>query len=158
MKEESIDEKVDAPHFNLPEPVNPTSVPGNVLLDNVSSTMDNGQGTLVVTNRPGIHMPNALMSSTPTLAESQVVPPKFNILVEILRRHCSLGNSRPLRSVIAVELSKYKNIYRYAGFARFRQFMALAEKEGIVVLGGMEGDAWVALSPKWIHAVPGNTS
>lgn len=112
-------------------------------------------------NRPNNQTPKAVTQSTPSPAEYPVIPPKFTILVHILQWCISRGVFRPVRTGIAVELSKHKNIYRDVGITgptKFRQYMALAEKEGIVVLGGLEPDGWVGLLPKWKHAVPANTS
>ncbi|KIK06463.1 hypothetical protein K443DRAFT_89151, partial [Laccaria amethystina LaAM-08-1] len=84
----------------------------------------------------------------------KVVPPQFRILVHTLEFHRSKGFLRPFRSGIALELSQKDNmVYRKAGVERFGQYVALAEKEGIVALGGKEGGAWIGLRPEWYGAI-----
>jgi hypothetical protein len=84
----------------------------------------------------------------------KIVPPQFRILVNILEFHRSNGVLRPFRSGIA-ELATQKDnmVYRKAGVERFRQYVALAEKEGIVMLGGKEGRDWIGLRPEWYGAI-----
>ena len=91
-----------------------------------------------------------------TVADWQVkiVPPQFRILVNTLEFHRSKGFPRPFRSGIAVELAQKDHmVYRKAGVERFGQYVALAEKEGIVALGGTEGGAWIGLRPEWYGAI-----
>jgi hypothetical protein len=84
----------------------------------------------------------------------KVVPPQFRILVNILDFHRLTGFPRPFRSGIAVELAQKDNmVYRKAGVEKFGQYVALAEKEGIVALGGKEAGAWIGLRPEWYGAI-----
>lgn len=84
----------------------------------------------------------------------KVVPPQFRILVTTLEFHRSKGFPRPFRSGIALELAQKDNmVYRKAGVERFGQYVALAENEGIVALGGKEGGAWIGLRPEWYGAI-----
>ncbi|KAK0459536.1 NYN domain-containing protein [Desarmillaria tabescens] len=79
-------------------------------------------------------------------ASRKVVPVRFSSLVKLLEAHRRNGSPRPFRSVIAVELVQSdKAIYKKAGVEKFKQYVALAESEGIVELGGMEGGAWIGL-------------
>ncbi|KAG5645015.1 hypothetical protein DXG03_007292 [Asterophora parasitica] len=97
-------------------------------------------------------VPNGTLPTIVSL-ESKVVPPLFKFLVQRLEFHRSKGFPRPFRSGIAVELSTQDNtLYRRAGVERFGQYVALAEKAGIVELGGKEGGAWIALCPEWHNA------
>ncbi|KAG6884502.1 hypothetical protein C0993_010525 [Termitomyces sp. T159_Od127] len=98
---------------------------------------------------------NTASVTTPLAQQSQpkVVPPQFTLLVRRLEYHRSKGFPRPFRSGIALELvSKDNMVYRRAGTERFGQYVALAEKAGIIELGGKEGGAWIALRPEWYNA------
>jgi len=160
---QSENEKVDASPYvtppcipnDLPEP---TSVPGNMFFGGVSSTEFSGQ--MLVVNKPrDISLPTAATSSTPNPpAERLVIPPKFTILVRTLQMHRSKRSYRPSRSEIAIQIANKGATYRNAGVTKFSQYMELAEKAGIVELGGVEGDAWVGLMSQWVNGVPGNTS
>ncbi|KAG6831479.1 hypothetical protein H0H87_005046 [Tephrocybe sp. NHM501043] len=93
--------------------------------------------------------------STPPVQQNppKVVPPIFALLVQRLEFHRSRGFSRPFRSNIAVELATTDNtLYKRAGSERFGQYVALAEKAGIIELGGKEGGAWIALRSEWYNA------
>lgn len=77
---------------------------------------------------------------------------KFSILIECLRLHKSKGRPRPLRSRVGLEISRNGITYRQAGVSRFSEYVAMAEKAGIVELGGSDGTAWVALRAPWYDA------
>ncbi|GLB35323.1 putative NYN domain containing protein [Lyophyllum shimeji] len=100
----------------------------------------------------------AVRANTPAVSisgqsEPLVVPPIFKLLVQRLQFHRSKGFPRPFRSGIALELSTQDStLYRRAGAERFGQYVAMAEKSGIVELGGKEGGAWIALRPEWYDA------
>ncbi|KAF9466396.1 NYN domain-containing protein [Collybia nuda] len=86
-------------------------------------------------------------------SDPKVVPAIFGLLVQRLEFHRSKGVLRPFRSGVAVELATQDNmLYRRAGTEKFGQYVALAEKAGIIVLGGKEGGAWIALHPDWYGA------
>ncbi|KAG6813357.1 hypothetical protein H0H92_011905, partial [Tricholoma furcatifolium] len=90
--------------------------------------------------------------SGPPLTEPKGVPLIFNLLVERLKLHRSKGFYRPLRSIVSAELvAQDKGLYRRAGAEKFGQYVALAEKAGIIELGGKEGGAWIALRPEWYN-------
>ncbi|KAG6920005.1 hypothetical protein DXG01_013354 [Tephrocybe rancida] len=112
-------------------------VPPNAQLHTVGTTLPVSKG-------------NATSPSLPPVQQSQpkTVPPIFTLLVKRLEFHRSKGFSRPFRSGIAVELATTDNLlYKRAGVERFGQYVALAEKAGIIELGGKEGGAWIALKP-----------
>lgn len=97
--------------------------------------------------------PNGTPSVPAGAVEPKTVPPGFKLLVQRLEFHRSKGVSRPFRSGVAVELATQDNmLYRRAGAERFGQYVALAEKAGIIELGGREGGAWIALRPEWYGA------
>ncbi|EDR10914.1 uncharacterized protein LACBIDRAFT_315902 [Laccaria bicolor S238N-H82] len=84
----------------------------------------------------------------------KIVPPQFRTLVNTLELHRSKGFPRPFRSGIAFELAQKDHmVYKKAGVERFGQYATLAEKEGIVALGGKEGGAWIGLRPEWYGAI-----
>ena len=78
------------------------------------------------------------------------VPDKFKVLVECLKSYRSKGIIQPLRSQIATEIAQNGITYRRAGVTRFSEYTAIAEKEGIIVLGGWKGTAWIALLEPWV--------
>jgi len=90
--------------------------------------------------------------TVPLTTSTPVVPPIFRILVESLQSNKSKGLFRPLRSNISVQIAKNGLTYKAAGVAKFSQYVALAEKRGIVEIGGSEGNAWIALKPDWYNA------
>jgi hypothetical protein len=51
-----------------------------------------------------------------------------------------------------LQIAKNGSTYKAAGVAKFSQYVALAEKQGIVEIGGSEGTAWIALKPEWYNA------
>jgi len=77
------------------------------------------------------------------------VPPALWPLVEILRSYRMKGNFIPLRTLIAVDLSKKPVVYKNAGVTKFSQYVGLALKEGLVEIGGANGTEWIRLVPKW---------
>ncbi|KAG6866075.1 hypothetical protein C0991_008827 [Blastosporella zonata] len=134
---------------------------------NVSIVAENNQD---VTPLPAVQSPNTVTVSLPShqpsdlpkpqlhpkgaplvqQSQPKLVPPVFALLVKRLEFHRSKGFYRPFRSGIAVELMNTDNLlYKRAGVERFSQYTALAEKAGIIELGGKEGDAWIALHPDW---------
>jgi len=89
----------------------------------------------------------------PPLPTPLVTPPIFAILVEVLQSHMSRGMFRPLRSVVALQIAKNGTTYQKAGVSRFGEYMTLAQRAGIIELGGREASAWVGLQSKWFDAV-----
>ncbi|KAJ6541766.1 NYN domain-containing protein [Mycena capillaripes] len=102
---------------------------------------------------PSVHA--NMLFPTPTIRTAvqpapKSVPPMFKTLAECLEQHRANGTSRPLRSIIAVEIiKKEKQLYQRAGVEKFSQYVALAEKAGIVTLGTIQTAAWISLHPNW---------
>jgi NYN domain len=85
--------------------------------------------------------------SSPSPHTRHSIPPEFIPLVEFLERETQKGNTKPLCSNVALSMFKEaKMVYKRAGVANFSGYSALAEKAGIVQMGGTEGEAWIALS------------
>ena len=80
-----------------------------------------------------------------------VLPDKFKILVQCLKSYRSKGNLRPLRSKVALEVACNGTTYRQAGVLKFGQYVAMAEKAGIVEMGGSESTAWIGLTAPWYN-------
>ena len=80
------------------------------------------------------------------------VPVKFKILVRCLKSYRSKGNTRPLRSNVALEIACNGTTYRQAGVKKFCDYAAMAEEAGIIELGGWQGTAWIALKEPWYNA------
>lgn len=78
---------------------------------------------------------------------------KFKPLIHLLLAARAEGVARPTRSITAVALVQLdKLVYQRAGVSKFREYTALAEQAGIIELGGLMGDAWIALHPNWFGA------
>lgn len=107
--------------------------------------LDHGGGS------PHPPAPPPRVPSTP----SKVVPPKFVPLARCLEKYRSNGNLKPLRGQVAVDLTtQTKGVYKLAGISSFKAYTTLALGEGIISLGGKEGDAWISLHPDWHGKVP----
>ncbi|KAG6821157.1 hypothetical protein H0H93_005377 [Arthromyces matolae] len=179
LREETTDRSVNETMTSLAEQHSPwnapspsfSAIPGQVLTLPAVTPNKLALGTTSPQNRTSSSAPSqlpvllsnadsTLLSSTMkvepvkhSLRQPKVVPPKFSLLVQRLEFHRSKGLSRPSRSDIALELaSKDHMVYKRAGAERFGQYVALAEKEGIVELGGKEAGAWIALQPGWYNA------
>lgn len=76
------------------------------------------------------------------------------VLVQMLREFKSKGKSRPLRSAIAGQFGKHKEVYKKVGVQKFGEYIDLAIKLGIVETGGREPDSWISLNPRWEEATP----
>ena len=83
---------------------------------------------------------------------------KFKSLVTILERERVLGNTRVAFSQLGSMLrAEDPAAYKRAGAKQLRDFAALAEKEGVVILGASEGDSgnrWTALHPTYHGKAP----
>ncbi|KAJ7684979.1 hypothetical protein DFH06DRAFT_1157041 [Mycena polygramma] len=79
-------------------------------------------------------------------ASQKRVPAVLRALVDVLEKHGAKGITRPHRSTVGFELAGLaKTVYKQAGPTNFSQLAALGEKEGIVELGGTDGNAWISL-------------
>ncbi|KAI0683641.1 hypothetical protein BC835DRAFT_731267 [Cytidiella melzeri] len=91
---------------------------------------------------------NARIESVSTLERDAVR--QFLQLIRILDDARLAGTPRMLRTNVAVQLKTYnQNVYTEAGVTRFKDYAALAEERGIVILGGVMGSAWIALHSNW---------
>jgi len=76
------------------------------------------------------------------------IPDNLKPLVAVLRNLYTEGYKMSLRSMVGEKLStQYRDVYKNAGVAGFSAYIALAEKEHLVQLGGIAGKAWVILHP-----------
>ncbi|KAJ7044770.1 NYN domain-containing protein [Mycena alexandri] len=90
-------------------------------------------------------IPPTIIPPAPT-----VVPEIFKSLVASLKQQRAKGIPRPLRSVVASEIMKDKQLYQRAGVETFSEFAALAKQAGIIQLGvAQESAAWISLHPDW---------
>jgi hypothetical protein len=75
---------------------------------------------------------------------------KFQLLIEILDAEHKSGQTTVLRSKVSLQLiSRNTAVYREAGVGKFKEYIALAQRHGIVELGGVGGYAWMSLHPSW---------
>jgi NYN domain len=82
---------------------------------------------------------------------SIIVPDKFKILIRCLKSHRSRGNLYPLRRKISSEIAQNGTTYLLAGVSTFGEYVMMAEKAGIVELGGTASAAWIALKAPWYN-------
>jgi hypothetical protein len=97
------------------------------------------QGNTTLSLRP-------VSTSTPALDDGSMwsIPTvKFQPLIDKLVHHLETGWATPLRSVVASQLNG--KIYEKAGVCTFGEYIALAQKSGIVQLGGVGGNLWISL-------------
>ena len=74
----------------------------------------------------------------------------FLPLLNVFLSHKKEGRYRLLRSQIGANLVKENDkVYQNAGVKSFKEYMSMAEKEGLVTLGGLDGHAWVSFKPSW---------
>jgi len=67
----------------------------------------------------------------------------------------SKGIDKALRTKIAVALLQFdKDIYKHAGVNGFSDYTKLAEHASLIELGGLKGQAWIGLHPKWFQEEP----
>ena len=98
--------------------------------------------------------PNPVKAAAPLPPTSfPTAPDKFKILIQCLKSHRSKGSLKPLRSKVAPEIACNGTTYRQAGVLKFGQYVALAEKAGIVEMGGSESTAWIGLKAPWHNAL-----
>ncbi|CAA7262481.1 unnamed protein product [Cyclocybe aegerita] len=131
-----------------PQPPQPCTPSATV---NVAATIKTTPQTAMTTTNTSTAStsppnPTAVASA---VEDSGSFPPIFAVLVETLQNHRLKGTLRPLRSTIAVQIAKDGVTYRNAGVDRFSQYAALAQKHGLIELGGSEGTAWISLRPGW---------
>jgi NYN domain len=91
------------------------------------------------------------MSENRRQAPSNTVPDKFKILIRCLKIHRSRGNLRSLRCEISSEIAQNGATYRLAGVSTFGEYVVMAEKAGIVELGGSDSNAWITLKAPWYN-------
>ena len=107
---------------------------------------------------PSSTLSSATVSSTQTSANrrqptpSVVVPDKFKILIRCLKTHRSRALLRPLCCNISSEIAQNGTTYRQAGVSTFGEYVVMAEKAGIVELGGSESTGWITLKGPWYNA------
>lgn len=82
---------------------------------------------------------------------SIIVPDKFKILIRCLKSHRSRGNLYSLRRKISSEISQSGITYLLAGVSTFGEYATMAEKAGIIELGGSGSNAWIALKAPWYN-------
>ncbi|EED84173.1 predicted protein [Postia placenta Mad-698-R] len=96
---------------------------------------------------PTTQLDPAVSAYTP--AQRQV-PTRFIPLVRALELSWSQGFEAPLYNRVAFTmLQRYPDAYEAAGVSRWKEYESLAEKEGIITVGGSESRPTVSLAPAW---------
>jgi hypothetical protein len=85
-------------------------------------------------------------SSTTKFNYSAGVPAHFVILIKVLQAQLREGKERVLRSQIGEQISHKGVTYQKAGANNFSDYVAMAQRAGIVELGVSDGKAWIALT------------
>ncbi|KAI0831045.1 NYN domain-containing protein [Trametes gibbosa] len=121
----------------------------------VTSSMESpknpGQKVLAIPSPMPLHPvrvldPITLSQDTPSLP----IPEKYVTLVRAIQELKARGDARPLRSLIGLQIRQLDpNVFSKAGVTSFKQYTLDAESQGIVVLGGSQSYAWIALSPPY---------
>jgi hypothetical protein len=94
--------------------------------------------------------PTPPSAPAPSSSAQKKIPPAYQTLADVLEKYRAQGTTRPLRGTIALDIvKKDSKVFERAGVKKFREFSALAEKDKIVTLGGVEGAAWISLHPDW---------
>ncbi|KAI6006046.1 hypothetical protein EDD15DRAFT_2567286 [Pisolithus albus] len=118
----------------------------------VSSTISSLSGVGSVS---AAQTPTPPASSMPTITTEQSnreqTRRQFLPLIRQLVADRRRGVLRSSRSdVAAAVMQADENAYERVGVTKFKRYVALAQRAGLVVLGGAEGDAWIALHPDWL--------
>ena len=142
----SVD-RIAVDHNHPPDP--PQSPPANVTAKITAPT-------------PSLISPSSTLSSATVSAITQIstnrrqappitVPDKFKSLIRCLKIHRSKGILRSLRSEVSSEIAQNGTTYRLAGVSTFGEYEVMAEKAGIVELGGSDLNAWMTLKAPWYN-------
>ncbi|KAF8162982.1 NYN domain-containing protein [Crassisporium funariophilum] len=159
----------------LPSKTRRLSAPDNAVNDNLSFPLAmSNRPRRLSSSAPPIQFENPLtVESTTTVNVTQetakglislsgipqpnppfplLVPPKFRVLVQCLQIHRQRGLLQPRRSQVGEMLAK-TDTYQQAGVQNFAPYVILAQKEGIIELGGKDGGCWISLKPAWYNAI-----
>ncbi|KIP06014.1 hypothetical protein PHLGIDRAFT_24802 [Phlebiopsis gigantea 11061_1 CR5-6] len=100
----------------------------------------------------------------PTVAMTRLrkPPQKFKLLVRVLERERLTGNTRVNFSQLGALLrQEHPAVYQRAGCAQLKDYVALAEDEGVVIIGKHigephwdNGNKWAALHPQYHGKIP----
>ncbi|PPQ72083.1 hypothetical protein CVT26_006718 [Gymnopilus dilepis] len=99
------------------------------------------------------NLPSSVLPTQPEVVAPAptpvTVPEMFKVLVRCLQLHRSKGAYCPTWSLISYQVNEKGTTYQKAGVSKFKQYIALAEKAGIVEYGAVANDGWVRLKPEW---------
>lgn len=106
--------------------------------------------------RPDIVVPTMVMTRL------RKPPQKFKLLVRVLERERLQGNTRVNFSQLGALLrQEHPAVYQRAGCAQLKDYVALAEEEGVVIVGKNfgeqqwdNGNKWAALHPVYHGKIP----
>ncbi|KAI6006048.1 hypothetical protein EDD15DRAFT_2215567 [Pisolithus albus] len=117
----------------------------------------------VVPGSPAARKPTPDANGMPTnttkeQADRKRIRRQFLPLIQLLVADRSRGIFHSSRSDVARALMQLdKNAYEHGGAATFKHYTVLAERAGLVILGGVEqgggGGAWIALHSDWFSEV-----
>ncbi|KAK1222781.1 hypothetical protein PQX77_014349 [Marasmius sp. AFHP31] len=131
------------------------SLQSNLSRSLVPAAMDDTPSPAALSPLP-LSAPLPCQSQSSTLG-GWTVPVHLRILVRILQKHREKGKNQPLRGSVALELTQQDSkVYEKAGVTRFKEFVDLATKLGLVCLGGTEGGAWISLHHDAVNKLRSN--
>jgi hypothetical protein len=116
--------------------------------------MPSPQATSVISdnrdNYPPMHQ--ALPTESVEDKIRRLTPPQFLPLINQLLFARSKETMKPRRTIIAVALRQYdEDVYKLAGVNKFKDYTLLAQQASLIELGGLGGEAWIALHPNWFE-------
>ncbi|KAI0665053.1 hypothetical protein C8Q70DRAFT_1049231 [Cubamyces menziesii] len=136
-----LDQSIEspAPPASIPDPPAPNATPAPF----ASELQTTQHGDIRVVDLDPESVPAASLPPPP-------IPAHFVHLVQVLEEFRARGSDQPLRTTIALRLVQVaKDIYTRAGMGSFKEYSLAASKAGIVLLGGIQGYAWISLSPRY---------
>lgn len=103
----------------------------------------------------------ATMPTEPTTYRLVDPPPQFELLANVLESQRTTGFSRVVASYLGKQLTKENSrVYKEAGCGKLKDYLAKAEKEGIIMLftaDQQNGNSLVSLAPVY-HGMPVSAS
>ncbi|KII85144.1 hypothetical protein PLICRDRAFT_333488 [Plicaturopsis crispa FD-325 SS-3] len=124
--------------------------PGSNLMDESEPSTPSSSPGLVMELVLDVPQSNAGNSAnSPSTSVSKVVPAKYQPMVRCLMGLRRAGFMKPTRSMAGVHIRKEnRNLLRSM---TWKEYAAQAEKAGIIKLGGVHAQAWVALHEDWVQ-------
>lgn len=140
---------------SIPEELVGSDDPSGVSSSDATSNMIHGSPVVQMPTRP-----SSVMSTNTATGQVNREKIRWQFLPLIQQLVADRRNSvfRSSRSDVAALLQVDKKAFERVGVTKFKGYITHAQRLGLVVLGGAEGDAWVALHPDWLTEVQSSTA